>query len=164
MSDFTINNILKDGEVSSSKTNLWVWHADKIPPHVGLSVDNLYFSLKANGKDENVDLKSINSILSKKPIATLCFELDKEVSSEKIRGVFNSFSTTIPGEVTCLNPIKSLIGCQGSTKLIELLEELYSTKSVSRVVGFNIPKDFGGIKNYSIGDIHNRLTKLSNGK
>ena len=164
MSNYRIDNIQMNEGVDVTKTNLWVWHANKIPPHIGISVDNRYFSLKANGKDENVDLESIKLILGKKPIATLCFELNKEIKAAKVNQVFNAYSTTVVGEITCLNPIKSLLDCEGADKLIELLKELYATNSISRVVGFNIPDDFEGICDYSINDIHDRLTKLSNGK
>tara|TARA_B110000285_G_scaffold52790_1_gene60082 strand:- start:400 stop:906 length:507 start_codon:yes stop_codon:yes gene_type:complete len=164
MSNYTIDNIRTNKEVDVTKTNLWVWHANKIPPHIGISVGNRYFSLKANGKDENVDLDSIKSILDRKSIATLSFELDKDILPERLNHVFNSYSTTIPGVITCLNPIKILVDCQDSNKLVELLKELYIRDSILRVIGYNIPENFKGIRDYSIDDIHNRLTKLSNGE
>ena len=164
MSNYTIDNIRTNKEVDVTKTNLWVWHANKIPPHIGISVGNRYFSLKANGKDVNVDLDSIKSILDKKPIATLCFVLNLEMSARKVNEIFDTYSTTIAGGVTCLNPIKTLVDCEGASKLTELLQELYASSLIAQVIGFNIPEDFEGIQDYSIDDIHSRLTKLSNGK
>ena len=39
---------------SISETNdvlIWIFHADKIPPHIGISSQGFFFSLKSNGKD-----------------------------------------------------------------------------------------------------------------
>ena len=164
MSSYKIDNVHTDTEVVEANTNLWIWHANKVPPHIGISVDNRYFSLKANGKDQNVDLASIKSILRKKPIVTLCFELSLTITANQVNEVFDSYSSTIPGKVTCLNPIKVLLDCEIANKLTELLQVMYASGSVTQVIGFNIPKDFVGIKDYSIEDIHKRLTKLSSGK
>lgn len=164
MSSYIIDNILNSDRVDASKVNLWIWHVNKVPPHIGISSDNRYFSLKANGKDENVSLDSIQSILNKKTIATLCIELDLIIPADKINNVFDEYLTTVAGEVTCLNPIKNILDLKSASKLIELLEGLYDSESVSRAIGFNIPSDFQGIQDYSLEDIHDRLTKLSNGK
>ena len=34
--------------VNHQKTLLWIVHANKIPPHIGISVDGYFFSLKVD--------------------------------------------------------------------------------------------------------------------
>ncbi|NBR15845.1 MAG: hypothetical protein EBU01_14895, partial [Crocinitomicaceae bacterium] len=60
MFDFEFKNIQFVNHLET-KTGvyLWILHADKIPPHIGISIDGQYFSLKAKGKDENISDKSI---------------------------------------------------------------------------------------------------------
>lgn len=165
-SNYKISNI-KLLENSSLKTLaqsslLWVWHADKIPPHIGISSHGAYFSLKANGKDEAISIDAIESIINRKEITTLCFELNLDISLENLKDAFAKYTRTIPNEITCLEPIKDLLDKQEVGKLINLLEQLYATDSVANVYGYNIDNQFDGIANYSIDDIHSRLQKLSN--
>ena len=77
MSKYKISNIInaEKQKIDEQKCLLWVWHADKIPPHLGLSVEGRYFSLKANGKDFMTEIDAVLQIISKKKIKTLCFEL-----------------------------------------------------------------------------------------
>ncbi len=141
---------------------LWVWHADKIPPHIGFSIRNSYYSLKANGKDENVALDKILLIIERKKIKTLCFALDFKLEVADLATIYSLFKTTIPGEITCLAPIKKIVGNVLATKLTELLEDLYSKGKVRQVYGHNIDDSFEGLYDYSLLDVHSRLQKLAN--
>lgn len=139
---------------------LWVWYADKIPPHVGISFGSKYFSLKATGKDEFIELNGVVNLLRKKTISTLGIEL-KEISNlQKIGSIYSEYATTIPNEITCLNPIKEVLGIIEVTKLRELLSVLNNKGQINKVIGFNIDESFKGIVNYNKDDIHNRLKKL----
>jgi len=164
MSDYIIKNIIdvKDELPNSSSVLLWVWHADKIPPHIGLSLENQYFSLKANGKDFQLPVDNVFDLLAKKKITTLCFVLNNDIDLNSVLTEFKSYDQTIPFKVTCLNPIKNLLKCSEANKLIDLLEELERNNEVGSVFGFNVSDAFSGIKNYSTDDIHSRLTKLYN--
>tara|TARA_R110002072_G_scaffold302976_1_gene490555 strand:+ start:3445 stop:3948 length:504 start_codon:yes stop_codon:yes gene_type:complete len=161
-SDYLIENII-DGlkaDISTERLLLWVWHADKIPPHIGISFDNEYFSLKANGKDENLPLENILSLISRKNIKTLCFELDSSIKKRTIMDVFSQYKQTIPFQITCLDPIKKVLEIPFARKLTDLLDVLYSNGLVIRVIGFSIDEKFQGIRQYSEGDINTRLLKL----
>ena len=48
---------------------LWVLHADKIPPHIGLSKNDQFYSLKVSGKDEGLPVRNVLQIIEKKNIA-----------------------------------------------------------------------------------------------
>jgi len=139
---------------------LWVWYADKIPPHVGVSFNFKYFSLKATGKDELIELDGVLNLLNKKKITTLGFELLMDSSLQKIENVYSNYSTTIPNDVTCLNPIKEILDVFEVTKLRELLSALNDKSQINKVIGFNVDESFKGIVNYNVNDIHSRLKKL----
>ncbi|MDX2362846.1 MAG: hypothetical protein QNK23_18695 [Crocinitomicaceae bacterium] len=163
LSDYFIDHISIDVEVNRYALNLWVWHADKIPPHIGISIEGKYFSLKANGKDENMSIDKVTDLITKKKITALCFELNNSVQYKDMETCFANYELTVPNKITCLHPIKEILGCEKVRKLTELLTELYQHQNVERVIGFNTGEGFSGIKNYSTKDIHSRLKKLSNG-
>lgn len=162
MPNYKLSNIesFSLNEVSKG-TVIWVLHADKIPPHIGLSVDGQFYSLKANGKDVAAPIGSLLDIVERRQIALLCFRLSNQLTAIEIDRTYQAFDKTIPNEVTCLNPIKSILKHNESTKLIELLASLELEQRIERVFGVNIPDDFEGIKDYLVSDIHARLTLLN---
>ncbi|MDC3253057.1 hypothetical protein OAU25_02270 [Crocinitomicaceae bacterium] len=139
---------------------LWVLHADKIPPHLGVSSKNSYFSLKYNGKDEFLPVDSVIKLLKQKKIKTLLFVLRDAISAQEIELNFSTFTRTETGRTTCLNPIKTLLNCPNVQTLKELLAELDDNEQIESVRGLNIDQTFQGIIDYSIQDIHNRLKVL----
>ena len=163
-SDYYIADIrnVSSNVVQRKSLFLWVWHADKIPPHIGISYNDCYYSLKANGKDEDLSISLIESIIERKKIKTLCFEIDGTFDYSDIKSIYSEYRTTVPEEITCLAPIKEVLKNKSANQLVELLEELYDSHSIRNVFGFNIDEDFKGIKNYSVSDIHARLQKLNN--
>ena len=149
-------------EFRSEPTYIWVWHADKIPPHIGISTNGKYFSLKSNGKDEGVDIFKVAELVERKKIKTLLFELNDQLKVEEIASVFESFATTSTDEITCLKPLKSILNAPEARMLKDLLAELTAIGRISKVIGFNIDETFKGIQDYKVEDIHNRLRKLEN--
>jgi hypothetical protein len=144
---------------------LWVFHADKIPPHIGCSVNGKYFSLKFNGKDENVPIELVLATIDRKSIPTLVIEIKSTVSLEMVMVIFESYSTTVPDEVTCLAPISRLLHCPDSVmKLSNLLSYLALRAELLRVFKLHLGHDFIGIKHYSQGDIHKTLKQLRDAK
>lgn len=149
-------------EFKSEPTYIWAWHADKIPPHIGISTQGKYFSLKSNGKDEAVEISHVSELVERKKIKTLLFEIQDEVDLNMISNEFESYSTTVTNEVTCLNPLKSILGISDARMLVDLLAELEASNRISKIIGFNIDSSFKGIQDYKVEDIHNRLRKLEN--
>lgn len=149
-------------EFRSESTYIWVWHADKIPPHIGISTNGNYFSLKSNGKDEGVDIFKVAELVERKKIKTLLFELHDQLDVEEIASVFETYSTTSMNEITCLNPLKSILNSPDARILKDLLSELKAMDRISNVIGFNIDASFKGIQDYKVEDIHKRLKELEN--
>lgn len=146
-------------KVKPSALNLWVIHADKIPPHIGISDLFGFYSLKASGKDEGIPLDDLIKVLNKKNIATLIFEIDNQAALSN--EVFATYSKTIPGEVSCLAPVKEVLGLPNATKLHDLIEQLENQKRIKAVFGLCLEKNFQGISDYGVDAIEARLKLLA---
>jgi len=166
MSEYQIENIV-DGalnEWDNQKCLLWVWHADKIPPHLGISIEGKYFSLKANGKDQGLAIDTILSVLNKKQIKTVCFEIDTTITLQDLESEFLKFTTTIPNEISCLEPIQNLLQIKAASQLNDLLIALDERNQIKKTIGFNVTKEFKNFKRYTIEDVHARLKLLAKNK
>ncbi|GAB5418574.1 MAG: hypothetical protein Crog4KO_03310 [Crocinitomicaceae bacterium] len=141
---------------------LWVIHANKIPPHLGISVGSKFYSLKANGKDDGIAVHKILPILSRKNIATVFYEIQKTAVCLSVEAVFAKFQATVPGKVTCLEPLKTIFDCKNAAWLKELLSNLEDRGHIEKALGWQLPEDFKGIPNYNPKDIHRRLEQLNN--
>ena len=162
MSKYKISNILnaEEHQIDEQKCLLWVWHADKIPPHLGLSIEGKYFSLKAKGKDFMIEIDSVKQIIARKKIKALCFELKSTLNVQDIADAFNNYDCTIPYEITCLKPIQDVLNSYFSKQLVDLLIDLDDKNQIQRVFGYNIPNGFDSISEYTTDDIHARLMQL----
>jgi len=165
MSNYTIENLIHSSldEIDKDEFILWVLHADKIPPHIGISNEGKFYSLKANGKDDGVAIGSIKSIIRRKRITTLCFHLKKSELSGSLSHYFHSFDKTIPHKTTCLDPIKKVFSLDEPRKLTELLGVLSNRNVITSVQGA-YTDSFEGIHEYDIEAIHSRLQKLNDAK
>ncbi|PWL24645.1 MAG: hypothetical protein DCO96_12625 [Fluviicola sp. XM-24bin1] len=141
-------------------TYLWVIHANKIPPHLGISQGDEFYSLKANGKDEGLPVSKLIQVLQRKSIATAFFEIQSEAIVQAPKEVFAQYETTTPGEITCLAPLKQILRIADATWLKELLAELEMKEAIQSAHGWQLPLDFEQIPDYNPQDIHRRLKQL----
>lgn len=137
---------------------LWVINADSIPPHIGLSVNGQFFSLKYNGKDSGVPVERLVEIFRSKKIKVLLFKIGS-VDDILLNRVFSEFECTVPGQITCLQPIKEILKLKADT-IHDLLQELSVRNEIEAVYQLNIDKDFKGIPEYTLDDIYHHLLKL----
>lgn len=140
---------------------LWIWNPADIPPHMGLSVDGKYFSLKANGLDFNSELQDLLEIISRKRLPVLAVELDKSFSLNDCKAEFSKYDRTIAHEITCLNPIKVVLNFPETKKLSELLMELKSNSLLGKITSWNIDGNSIELADYSTEDIHKYLVSFS---
>lgn len=141
---------------------LWVIHADKIPPHIGISFDDRFFSLKSNGKDEGLSIFRMESILRKKCIPVLFYEIEREAVQVTPGIIFSNYEKTVSGNVTCLEPLKDIFGVLNATWIKELLQSLKSKDFIRNCYGWQLPEGFTEIPDYSPAEIHQRLIALEN--
>lgn len=159
MSDWLLEKYLnKYPDFNSKELTMWVLHADKTPPHIGISMEESFYSLKINGKDEGLALPSLFQLLDKKQIPTLAITLQIPILHEQIKSTFLSFGSKICVNQTCISPIISLLTPQlNDIILIELLTELHKKDQIRSVYGFHLPHDYAGIPNYTRETIQKRI-------
>jgi hypothetical protein len=160
------NFIFKDVDFSPridsfSGIHLWIIHADKTPPHIGFSIDNHYFSLKANGKDNGISIDSILQIIQKKKIGTVLVKLNCDVTFQETKLAFDVFDSAKCLNSSCLVPIRNVLKAPNSiSKLSELLHFLETQNMIYSVFGLHLSNDYKGIKSYTTTEIQQRIEKL----
>jgi hypothetical protein len=159
MSDWLLEKYLSvHPKFNSNDLTIWVLHADKTPPHIGISVEDAFFSLKINGKDEALEVQSLVHIIHKKQIPTLAITLNMPMKNEQIKSVFSTFGSKIGSNETCLSPIVKLLTPQlNNLILIELLTELDKKEQIKSIYGFHLPIGYTGIPNYTRETIQQRI-------
>ena len=145
---------------------LWVFHADKIPPHIGISKDGQYFSLKVSSKDENISVESLSKLLKTKKIPTLIIKTsENSIQKRNLNAVFEQYQTADSEGLTCLTPITEIYFSERKDLiLIELLNLLNEAGVVETIFGINLPADYKGIPTYTREDIQQRLLHLKHAK
>jgi hypothetical protein len=162
MSEWLLEKYLsKDPLVNLNELTIWVLHADKTPPHIGLSIENAFFSLKINGKDEALELNSLLSLINKKKLPTLAIVLQSPLDKAQVKNVFASYGPRIQYPETCLSPIVRLLSpTQSELILIELLQELDKNQQIKKVYGFHLPIAYQGIPSYTKEIIQQRINAV----
>lgn len=140
---------------------LWITHADKIPPHIGVSVNGNYFSLQVSGKDD-IGIEPIFRAIRLKKIPALFVRLDESGFSDKrFLSVKNDYTSINESVNTCLLPILDLYGVKSSGFLLpDFLKYLEAEKQIIGYFALNLPADFSGIRSYSLHDVTEHLKKI----
>jgi len=160
--DFEFDSIESDLEkLNHHKNLLWVLHADKIPPHIGISAQGQFFSLKVGGKDEYLPTVKLIDFLSFKRIPSVVIELNSNKNLNEIAQKFEQFDRAKDLKSSCLVPIKELIvPGKNIGRLKELLEILTEKELINGVFGLNLAESYAGIPYYTTEQIELRLEKL----
>ena len=160
--DFQFDSIDHNLEnINHQKTLLWILHADKVPPHIGISVDGLFFSLKVRGKDEFLPTDKLVNLLRSKKIASVLVELRMRLTLEELTEKYNHFDCARDLKSSCLVPVNQLINSNSKiSRLKELLDILQVKKQINRVFGLNLAETYKGIPYYTTEQIELRLKKL----
>lgn len=162
MCDFQFDLIDRNfSNVNLQKTLLWILHADKIPPHIGISVDGLFFSLKVRGKDEFMPTEKLVSLINYRKISSVLIELKLNYEISDVVNQFKHFERAVDLSSSCLVPIKELIvPGKKIDRLKGLLEILKEKELINGVFGLNLAESYAGIPYYTTEQIELRLEKL----
>lgn len=160
MSEFNFESILTGfPEQLLQKTCIWIWNADKIPPHIGISIDKDYFSLTYR-KSEHLLTFSMVKKAKRSAIPLVLVEVPQKVIRKNPSVVFSNYDRAVDG-VTCLHPIREVMGLDGVSQLVILLNHLESENLITQVNGVHLPEGYNGIPDYSMNDILNRIKELN---
>lgn len=151
--------------LNSERLELWIWYAEKIPPHIGCSVAGKYFSLKSNGRDHELPVAKVARIVSEKKIPFLLISVNIFFDLEDISDMYRKYECATELGPTCLSPILDLLEVPDHIrKLKDLIGYLEGTDGIKHIFGYNLPVGFTGIADYSEHEIRERLRKLENAK
>lgn len=147
--------LLEDAERLNQGVFLWIMNPEDIPPHLGLSEDGHYFSLKKTSLDYSKPVSQLYNVIVKKGIP--CLFLEFSVNDLKdIRDAFKMFTFLDKG-MTCLDPIKDVLNDTTSRTVHDLLMSLESKKSISSIYSVNLPQSFMGLADYSREELIERF-------
>ena len=139
---------------------LWVWYADKIPPHIGCSLDGEYFSLKVSGKDMELPVKKVLGLIERKGLAFLLVDVNKQLSKSALLEHFSNYDKAAEGR-SCLTPIINVFGNPEQVNLlVDLIQYLERNDGIKCIFGLNLPADYNGLPVYSMDEVNSRLLKL----
>lgn len=141
------------------KTFIWIWNADKIPPHIGISTGKDYYSLSYR-KSERLLTASMLRKAKKASIPLVLVEIPKEVIRKDATVIFSGYHRAIDG-ITCLHPIREVMQLDQVNQLADLLTYLQSYDLITQVNGLNLPGNYRGIPAYSMEDILERIRSLN---
>lgn len=167
MSSFGFDNIqsIEDKSILHKGFYIWVWHADKIPPHIGCSLNGSYYSLKVNGKDSSLNYEKVLQLIEVKKIPTLLINVLHEIDLLNLVEKFDDFQRAQSTSNTCLSPITAVLSCESEVfQLSDLLKYLNDRNQLGTVFGLNLGDGYSCLPEYTIEDIDNRLRKLENAK
>lgn len=149
-------------EYLTQKRFLWIWNADKIPPHIGVSVEKDYFSLTYR-KSERLLTASMLKKAKRSVIPLVLVEIPESVIQTDPTAVFSKYERAIDG-ITCLRPIREVMKLESSVnQLADLLIYLESNDLINQVNGLNLPEGYVGIPDYSMEEILDRIKLLNSG-
>lgn len=142
---------------------LWIFHADKIPPHIGISTENHFFSIKSRGRDFGIATSYVFALIERKSVCSLFVELS-DLNLKEVQEVFRKY-TAIPEGSSCLEPINKVIDPVNNFSSVgELLNSLTEKKELLNVYGIHLPEDYEGIPAYGKREIEERIKFLRNVK
>lgn len=159
MSEYSFEHIVEISEVDFSGNIIWVFYADKIPPHIGFSSKHAFFSLKVSGKDEQLNTQHVLELIQRKKIPSLFIQLDEKKSLEDVQIAYKQFERVVSGSITCLTPIQNLLHHQEARQLSDLLHRV--NDKIVKVAGTSLPQDYNTLPSYSVDDIHSYIQQLS---
>ncbi|MNK12903.1 hypothetical protein D3C87_309810 [compost metagenome] len=142
------------------KTYIWIWNADKIPPHIGISAGKEYYSLTYR-KSEQLLTASMLKKAKRSAVPLVLVEIPSEIIKQDLNTVFKSYQRAMNG-ITCLYPIREALSLGSEiNQLTDLLKHLQSEKLIRNVSGANLPEAYKGIPGYSMEDILKRIEYLN---
>jgi len=146
-------------EINLQKTVLWVFYATKTPPHIGISAQQAFFSLKSTGKDENIPTTRVLTTIHSKKIPTVLVEIDRPLSPIDLEKEYHNYQRISLGVNTCLSPIKKVFHCCSARQLSELLHMMHD--QIKATAGTYLPATYRQLPSYSTADIENRIVQTS---
>lgn len=152
---------------------IFIIHATRIPPHLGLIYQGKVYDINVRGKKIGIPLRGFIDVICSKKIPSLFFRIDA-TSKKNIEKIINhqiAIFDQVTMNVTCLAPVKGVISELFVQKAVncgfvfELIPLLFEYKLVTKTLHFGLEKDIVDsnfrFKTYTMHDIQNRVNQLT---
>lgn len=165
MASFTFESIIRETpSFESNEVYIWIWNADKIPPHLGFSLGKNYCSLTYRGVEDFQAAAMLRKV-KRLNIPVVLVKLDTEINQDRLLQTFAFYERAKPGGATCLSPIKDILQApQEVIQLAFLLQSLDQQQQIERVFGLNLPDNYNRLPEYGWQDIVKRIETLDAAK
>lgn len=162
MPDFAFRDLTFDWpEKLTSGTYLWIWNADKIPPHIGISRGQNYFSLTYRRCEIQKSVAVMARKAKRTHIPLVLIPISDWTFRHDFTTVFEQYERAQSGGPTCLTPVKDVLGLHdGIVQLADLLTEIENCGHLKQVFAVNLDRTYRGIPDYSVAEIMSRIELL----
>lgn len=157
--------IERDSSFLKEGAFIWVINYPKIPPHLAISIDGMYYSVTTEVAQLHKPIDSLIRLFEskKKPVFFVKFAFD----ALNNKGLEEVFTMTLENGATCIEPINKLLfnddrfACQTIGELLNQLERLNQLESV-HVQDYLTPQHVG-VLTYSKSDVINYIETKKKG-
>ena len=155
---------IENQNVDFNNLYIWIINSDKTPPHIGISRNLQFFSLKATGKDNGLSTMDTFSLFKKKKIEFILVELNSLLFDRDLEKVYSSYSTAIPTKVSCITPVLDFLNLSEPFLLFDLIRYLNKKNMISSVNVYNFRREKLGLGIYGDKDVAFEIEKLQGAK
>lgn len=142
-------------------TWLWIWHADKIPPHIGISSADDYFSLTYKTCELAKSVAEMMHKAERAKIPLVLVDLQHCGLTTDFYAIFEQYDRAESNKATCLTPIRAIFGMNDTVRqLSDLLTEIEKSGHLRDVFVLHLEPTYRGIRDYSITEIMQRIEQL----
>jgi len=146
-------------------TYLWIWNADKVPPHIGISRGQNYFSLTYKQAEIQKSVLAMVRKAKRAGIPLVLVDLSEMAFTADFTSIFQQFKRAGWQGATCLTPVKQVIDVSPNVnQLSELLMEIEKAGNMKRVFAVHLAGDYAGIPHYTVSEILQRIEQLHEAK
>ena len=165
MFNFIVKDFHKNlNTIDFQESCLWVINSNKTPPHIGVSTENLFFSLKANGKDFELSAQQVFQKLIEKNVELILFQLKEKIIAPVLNSIYSNYSFAIPSKISCLTPILEVFAINERILLPQLLSYLEDQNLISNIFVINSDREIIRIGNYTECDVAKEIEKFHHAK
>jgi len=144
-----------------SGTYLWIWNADKVPPHIGISRGQNYFSLTYKQAEIQKNVAAMVRKAKRSGIPLVLVDLSGLVFQHDFTTIFQQYERAGMNGATCLSPVKQVLGISVNVKqLSELLTEIETAGKMKQVFAIHLTSAYKGIPDYTVSEIMQRIEQL----
>jgi hypothetical protein len=152
--------IVENQDVNFDNTHLWIINSDKIPPHIGISKNLKFFSLKASGKDNGIPTYDTFAFLKRKKIEFILVELKTSFFNINIEEVYSTYTAAIPTKISCITPLLVCFNLNKPMMLFDLMNYLKTEDLIHSVNVYNFFRKKLGLRVYGEKDVFSEIEKL----